>query len=87
LKDLRPGDQIVLETSWGDYHYGVDSLRIVEPTDVGVLSSSGKRELLLLTCYPFSYLGRAPRRFAVLATQMDLPAMAPEAPIMSSISR
>jgi sortase A len=72
LKDLRTGDQIVLETKWGDYHYDVDSLRIIEPTDVAMLASGAKRELVLLTCYPFHYLGRAPQRFAALATQIDI---------------
>jgi sortase A len=87
LKDLRQGDHIVLETPWGDFHYAVDSLRIVAPTDIEILASAGKRELLLLTCYPFSYLGRAPERFAALATQIDLPAVRPEALAVRTITR
>jgi len=71
LKDLRPGDHIVLETRRGDFHYDVDSLRIVAPTDIAVLASGSRRELQLLTCYPFSYLGRAPQRFIALASQIE----------------
>jgi sortase A len=71
LRDLRPGDHIVLETKRGDFHYDVDSLRVVAPTDIAVLASGSRRELQLLTCYPFSYLGRAPQRFVALASQIE----------------
>ena len=71
LRDVRPGDHIVLETQRGDFHYDVDSLRIVAPTDVAVLASGSKRELQLLTCYPFGFLGRAPQRFVALASQIE----------------
>jgi len=71
LKDLRPGDHIVLETQRGDFHYDVDSLRVVAPTDLAVLASGKRRELQLLTCYPFSYVGRAPQRFVALASQIE----------------
>ena len=71
LRDLRPGDHIVLETQRGNFHYDVDSLRVIAPTDMAVLASGNRRELQLLTCYPFGYLGRAPQRFVALASQIQ----------------
>jgi Sortase domain len=45
--------------------YRVSRIEIADPTDVSVLKSHGQNELTLVTCYPFSYLGRAPKRFIV----------------------
>ena len=67
LRGIRKGDEIVLETSVRDYRYYVSSIEIVDPTDVKVLRSHQQNELTLVTCYPFSYIGRAPKRFIVHA--------------------
>jgi sortase A len=65
LRGIRSGDEVVLETVAGDFHYRVSSTEIVDPSDVDVLRSRGQNELTLVTCYPFSYIGRAPKRFIV----------------------
>lgn len=68
LRDLRPNDKIDVTTHEGRYHYVVDSLTIVDPSDVAVLKSRGRgRSLTLVTCFPFEYIGNAPRRFVVHA--------------------
>lgn len=73
LKDVRKNDRIRIETSDGDYEYQVDSIRIVRPNDVEVLASTrDHRALTLVTCYPFYYVGNAPKRFIVRATQVQL---------------
>jgi sortase A len=73
LKDVRKGDRIRIETSDGNYEYQVDSIRIVQPNDVEVLASTrDHRALTLVTCYPFYYVGNAPRRFIVRAKQVQL---------------
>ena len=70
LKDLRIKDEIQFSTLNGDFQYVVESLLIVEPENVGVLATSSKNMLTLVTCYPFFYIGAAPKRFIVRARQM-----------------
>jgi sortase A len=67
LKDVRIGDAITVRTRTGDFDYQVDSIAIVNPTDVQVLEPTGGQTLTLITCFPFYYVGAAPRRFIVRA--------------------
>jgi len=48
----------------------VESTEIVSPSDVQVLQSSNDNTLTLVTCYPFYYVGPAPKRFIVRARQI-----------------
>ena len=70
LKDVRLGDEIRLATPHGDLLYRVDRTLVVDPHDVSVLDPSSKPTLTLITCFPFFYIGHAPRRFIVQATQI-----------------
>jgi sortase A len=70
LKDLRIKDEIQVSTLKGNFTYQVVSLRIVEPDNVGVLAPSGENVLTLVTCYPFYYVGPAPKRWIVRARQV-----------------
>jgi sortase A len=70
LKDLKLKDRIRFSTLGGNFNYEVESLRIVEPDNVGVLASSGENVLTLVTCYPFHYVGPAPQRWIVRARQV-----------------
>ena len=74
LKDLKTKDEIQFSTLAGDFKYVVESLIIVEPDNVGVLAPSSANVLTLVTCYPFSYIGTAPKRFVVRARQVSSPA-------------
>jgi LPXTG-site transpeptidase (sortase) family protein len=67
LKDVRGGDEIVLETGAGRFVYRVSKLEIVSPGNTGALRPTRAAELNLITCYPFQYFGPAPRRFVVTA--------------------
>jgi sortase A len=71
LKDLRVKDAIQFSTLKGNFRYEVESLRVVGPTDVGVLAPSDENVLTLVTCYPFFYIGAAPKRFVVRARQVS----------------
>ena len=68
LRDIRNHDSIVMETPGGTYRYVVESIQIVKPNDTWVLRASGRPTLTLVTCYPFTYIGSAPKRFIVRAT-------------------
>lgn len=67
LGQLRSGDEITLTTLRGAYQYNVESTRVVNPSATEILDSSGESKLTLITCYPFHYIGPAPRRFIVVA--------------------
>jgi sortase A len=67
LKDIRDGDEIVLERDGRVYHYRVDGSKIVMPTNTQSLLPTRDAVLDLITCYPFYYLGSAPKRFVVHA--------------------
>jgi sortase A len=67
LKDIQAGDAIELDTLHGQEVYRVERTWIVDPEDVSVLDPTPGRTLTLVTCYPFYYIGAAPRRFIVRA--------------------
>jgi sortase A len=70
LKDLKIDDEVELSTLAGNFKYEVESLRVVDPENVGVLAQSGHNVLTLVTCYPFYYVGPAPMRWIVRARQV-----------------
>jgi sortase A len=65
LKDIREGDDIILQTPHGQYLYRVHNTKIVTTTATSVLDATPDPELSLITCYPFYYVGSAPKRFVV----------------------
>ena len=71
LRNIRKGDEIVLSTAGGDLHYVVRDTRIVDPSEVSVLAPTQGPVLTLVTCYPFNYIGAAPRRFIVQAERTE----------------
>ena len=70
LKDVRIKDEVRFSTLKGIFTYEVESLRVVEPEDVRVLAASDENVLTLVTCYPFYFVGPAPRRWIVRARQV-----------------
>jgi sortase A len=67
LRNVRHDDEITLTTLAGSYRYLVDSAQVVAPEDTEVLDNSSDRILTLVTCYPFYFVGPAPKRFVVRA--------------------
>jgi sortase A len=67
LKDIQVSDTIRVTTPDGTTEYHVVSTKIVSPKDVSVLDDDGDNTLTLVTCYPFYYIGPAPKRFIVRA--------------------
>jgi sortase A len=67
LLNIRKDDEIRLTTLGGSYRYLVDSIKVVEPEDTEVLDKSDDEILTLVTCYPFYFVGPAPKRFIVRA--------------------
>jgi sortase A len=71
LKGIRGGDQIEMVTPTGNYRYAVEWTEVVNPSQVEVLKPTREPSLTLVTCYPFHYIGPAPRRFVVRARQVN----------------
>ena len=67
LKDIRKNDTILLKTLEGTFEYRVDWTEVVQPKETHVLEDTGEATLTLVTCYPFYYVGAAPKRFVVRA--------------------
>lgn len=67
LRQIAAGDSIQLNFPGGSKQYRVEKSWVVDPSDVEVLNPSGRDELTLITCYPFYFIGSAPRRFVVRA--------------------
>ena len=83
LKDVRrDGTRSPLATPEGALRYRVEWTEVVERTAVHVLDDTAAPALTLVTCYPFYYVGPAPRRFIVRARQIghEPPAAAGAAP-------
>jgi len=68
LKDIQKGDHVTFQSETGTYTYQVVSTTIVRPSDLSVVRPQGADKLLtMITCYPFYYVGSAPKRFIVRA--------------------
>lgn len=71
LKGVRNGDTIRIVTPKGAFAYEVESTQIVWPKNVEVLYPTVSNVVTLVTCYPFNYVGSAPKRFIVRAKQVS----------------
>lgn len=82
LRLIRLGDTITLRTLATVYRYRVVATKVVEPDDVGVLDPDGSDTLTLVTCFPFYYVGPAPKRFIIKADRLSGARSADEAPTL-----
>ena len=77
LRNIHEGDEITLQTVSGLYRYRVDFTKVVDPDEMRVLDNSDDAILTLVTCYPFSFVGPAPKRFIVRAHKLEATAVGP----------
>jgi sortase A len=70
LKDVHVGDDILVETGRGRFTYRVSRIEVVEPTNNRELLAVYPQQLTLVTCFPFYYVGPAPRRYIVKAYRL-----------------
>lgn len=80
LRNIQARDEITITTPSGAFSYRVISTRIVAPTDVSVLKPGPRDSLTLVTCYPFYFIGPAPKRFIVRANRILASATSAPAP-------
>jgi sortase A len=71
LGAVRRNDVIRIVTPRGSYSYRVEYSVVVGPQRVDLLASTAVPSLTLITCYPFHWIGHAPKRFVVRAVQFE----------------
>jgi sortase A len=70
LGKLERGQKFTFERDNGSVEYEVRDILILEPGGVSAcLESIGVNEMVLLTCWPFDFIGAAPRRILFVATR------------------
>jgi sortase A len=69
LQNIRKSDIIHVVTPNGKRQYIVESMSVVNPEETEVLDATSGPVLTLVTCYPFRYVGPAPKRFIVRCRQ------------------
>jgi len=67
LKDISEGDVVEIALLSEVRRFRVARVSIVTPEDVRVLAPTQRPLLTLVTCYPFYFVGSAPKRFIVQA--------------------
>lgn len=70
LRRIEVGDHIRFATRHGTFRYRVTRHTVVDPDELWVLDASPTAALTLITCYPFNFVGPAPRRFVVHAERI-----------------
>ena len=81
LRNVKVGDDILLDTPEERVHYRVSTLRVVNSHEVGVIGPTKDATLTLVTCYPFWFIGNAPDRFVVRATRVENAPMVASTPV------
>lgn len=74
LDKVQIGDAIIVKMQHGTFEYAIVATEIVEADDTTVIRSTVPVEVLTLsTCYPFGYIGNAPKRYVVYAERVEEP--------------
>ncbi|HWF92933.1 MAG TPA: class D sortase [Terriglobales bacterium] len=76
LQQIQQGDLVTFDSLGQQFQYEVFATQIVSPDDVGVLHATAGHELTLITCFPFGFIGPAPKRFIVRAREIETRSLA-----------
>ena len=72
LRGITQGDSIRVKTRSGSFQYVVHLIQVVAPEQsLAFQEDMHAKSLTLITCFPFDYVGPAPRRFVVRAQMKD----------------
>jgi sortase A len=52
LDKLKPGDEVITETKWGEFTYEVTKTEIVQPDSLAIAIQNDEPEIVLTTCNP-----------------------------------
>lgn len=69
LGELKVGDKLIVKVSNGSFSYKITHTKIVDSKDTSIITlQKDHEELILTTCYPFRYIGNAPKRYIIYAS-------------------
>ena len=71
LKYISKNDQIILEHVEGESVYIVENIIIVSPFESKYITNNKRNSLVLITCFPFNFIGDAPKRFIVECSLLE----------------
>lgn len=78
---LHEGDRFLITSKMAPnqlFVYQYRTTRIVDKKDTSVAVSSDQPELCLTTCYPFGYIGNAPKRYVMCGPLIEVINLPPE---------
>lgn len=68
LGEVSIGDTLEVRMPNGTFSYKITRTKIVKSDDTSIITLQNKQEeLILTTCYPFRYIGNAPKRYIIYA--------------------
>ncbi len=67
LRGLEKGDTVRISTTRGRFTYAIETIEVVEPEGIALTAPTSEAVATLITCFPFNYVGPAPRRFVARA--------------------
>nr|WP_311202022.1 class D sortase [Aquibacillus koreensis] len=71
LGDVQIGDTITVKLPYGEKAYEMVDSKIVDADDRTIIGPTSDEELVITTCYPFSYVGDAPDRYILYAKPVE----------------
>lgn len=69
--DLSVGDTVRIQLPDVTYTYAIESMKAIDPDNKIIFAPHDYAALTLVTCYPFNYVGPAPRRYLVVCRLVD----------------
>ncbi|WP_428911222.1 class D sortase [Niallia sp. Krafla_26] len=72
IGELEIGDTLEVHLPYGEFSYEITYTKIVGADDTSIITlQNDYEELILTTCYPFSYIGNAPDRYIIYAKKLE----------------
>lgn len=72
MGELEIGDSFIVKLPYGSFEYKIESTKIVDANDRSIIKSTApEEELVVTTCYPFTYVGDAPDRYILTAKPVE----------------
>ena len=72
IGELEIGDTLEIQLPYGEFSYEIAHTKIVDADDTSIITlQNDNEELVLTTCYPFSYIGNAPDRYIIYAKKLE----------------
>ncbi|EKN68977.1 class D sortase [Schinkia azotoformans] len=73
MGELEVGDVFIVKLPYGSFEYKIESTKIVDADDRTIIKSTApNEELVVTTCYPFTFVGTAPDRYILTAKPVKM---------------